>query len=587
MRSMLILWLVLGAVLGARPELALADNPAERPNILLIVGDDIGFGDLGISGSVTRTPNLERLAEEGVTLTNFHASPVCSITRGMLLTGNDSIDIGLGAFDYALYPPAEGKPGYESYLTRTTVTIAELLRDAGYRTYMVGKWHLGGGEHGGQGPHEWGFDRSYGIYSGGSNHWNQGVFHVNLNDPKVAAQVKAGVIPKEPFYEDGKEVERPAGIYSDDLYTSKVLEYLEHGRASGKPFFAYLAYTTAHAPLQAPDFLIDKYVDHYLELGYEGLKRARFESQKAHGIIPKDAPYPSTADNELLRPWSELSDEEKRREARMMATYSAMMESQDYHIGVLLNYLQETGQRDDTLVIYMSDNGPEGMSDRGEISNPQFTQWTKQSFSQDEADIGRGNAFAFIGTDWASASTGGLQWWKWFVGEGGVRVPIVISPPKGAPFAHAAKKSSDVASVKDVPMTILDYARVERPTSKYKGRKIAAASGISMRGFLEGRRAQPRTEKQWFAFELFGNGFIVAGDYKAIRVRTGMYGDGKWHLYDIRNDPGETRPLDTEQRRRLKKMIRTYDGYAKDKGIVPVADAWNPWHGFPEDAQKN
>ena len=135
-------------------------SASQPPNILLIVGDDIGFGDLGISGSVTQTPNLDRLAQQGVTYTSFHASPVCSVTRAMLLTGNDPIDVGLGAFDYALYPPAKGKPGYESYLTRTTATIAELLKDAGYRTSMVGKWHLGGTHHGGEGPHKWGFDRS-------------------------------------------------------------------------------------------------------------------------------------------------------------------------------------------------------------------------------------------------------------------------------------------------------------------------------------------------------------------------------------------------------------------------------------------
>ncbi|MGB8224632.1 MAG: sulfatase-like hydrolase/transferase [Polyangiales bacterium] len=294
MRSILSLFLAVVAMLEVGPEAARAEKPAGQPNILLIVGDDIGFGDLGIGGSVTRTPNLERVANEGVMFTNLHASPVCSVTRGMLLTGNDSIDIALGAFDYA--------------------------------------------------------------------------------------------------------------------------------------------------------------------------------------------PYPSTADNELLRPWPELSDEEKRREARMMATYSAMMESQDYHIGILLNYLHETGQRDDTRVIFMSDNGPEGMIDRGEIGNPQFTKWIEQSFSQDYDDIGPGNAFAF---------------------------------------------------------------------------------------------------------ELFGNSYIVVGEYKAIRVRTGVYGDGKWRLYDIKRDPGETRPLDAEQRRRLNRLIRTYDKYAKDKGIVPVAEAWNPWHGFPEDAQKN
>ena len=558
----------------------MAADAAERPNILLIVGDDIGFGDLGISGSVTNTPTLERLAKHGLTFTRFHASPVCSVTRAMLLTGNDPIDIGLAAFDYAVYPPAKGKPGYETYLTPTTATIAELLRDAGYRTYMVGKWHLGGTSHGGEGPHEWGFDRSYGIYTGGSNHWNQGVFHVDMSDPEVAAQVKAGKIPKEPFYEDGKEVERPKGIYSDDLFTAKMLQYLEQGRDSGKPFFAYLAYTTPHAPLQAPDYLIDRYFEHYLEVGFEGLKRARFESQKTHGIIPADAPFPADKDSRLLRSWSDLSEEEKRRQARMMATYSAMMESQDQHIGKLLNYLRETGQHENTLVIYMSDNGPEGTDVRGELSNAQATKWLAENFSQAFEDIGRGNSFGFIGTDWANASTGGLQWWKWFIGEGGVRVPLIIVPPQNKSFAKVGQKTAELASVKDVAMTILDYAGVEHPRNDYKGRKITPPSGVSMRAFLEGDTRRPRSEDQWFVFELFGNSYIVAGDYKAIRVRTGMYGDGEWHLYDIRRDPGETTPLDSEQPERLERMVALYEQYAKDKGLVPVADDWSPWHGF-------
>ena len=150
--------------------------------------------------------------------------------------------------------------------------------------------------------------------------------------------VKAGEIPQEPFYEDGKEVDRPIGIYSDDLYTSKMLGYLEEGRESGKPFFAYMAYTTAHVPFQATDFLIDKYYEHYLELGFEGLKRARFDSQKALGIIPQDAVFPDSSKNRLLRAWSSLSDEERRRQARSMATYSAMMESQDFHIGLVLEF---------------------------------------------------------------------------------------------------------------------------------------------------------------------------------------------------------------------------------------------------------
>ncbi len=552
----------------------------ERPNILLIVGDDIGFADLGFSGAVTRTPTLDQLANEGVLFTSFRVSPVCSVTRAMLLTGNDPVEVGLGAFDYSLYPPAEGKPGYEAYLTRTTATIAELLRDSGYRTYMVGKWHLGGTRHGGEGPHEWGFDRSYSIYTGGSNHWNQGVFHVDTHDPEVMEQVKAGEIPKEPFYEDGREVARPIGIFSDSLYTSKLLEYLEDGRKSGKPFFAYVAYTTPHAPLQAPDFLIEKYYDYYLKLGFEGLKRARFESQQALGILPKDARYPERRNNPLLRSWSGLGEEEKSRLARMMATYSAMMESQDFHIGMLLNYLSESGELDNTLIVYLSDNGPEGLDIQGELSNPAATKWVESNFSQKFEDIGRGNAFGFIGTDYADAVNGGLQWWKWFIGEGGIRVPMIIVPPAREKFALSGQKTNESAHVKDVPMTILDYAGVEHPQTEYKGRSIVAPSGISMRGFLEGKRGSPRSEQDWVAFEIFGNSFVVAGDYKAIRVRPAMYGDGKWHLYDIKKDPGETTPLEGVHPEKLEEMVAIYENYARDKGIVPVADNWSPWHGF-------
>jgi len=560
-----------------------AATPAERPNVLLIVGDDIGFGDLGISGSVTQTPNLDSLAERGLMFTNFHSSPVCSVTRGMLLTGNNSIDIGLGAFDYALYPDAKGKPGYEAYLTRTTTTIAEQLKDAGYNTYMVGKWHLGGTRHGGEGPHKWGFDRSYGIYTGGANHWNDGVFHVDLNDPEQLAAVNAGKIPQEPYYENGKQVQRPIGVFSDTLWTNKLMEYLEEGRKNGKPFFAYVAYTTPHAPLQAPDFLIGKYADHYYELGYEGLKRARFEAQKRHGIVPEDAPYPGDIDNALLTSWNDLTEEQKRREARMMAVYSAMMESQDYHIGILLNYLHEIGELDNTLIVYLSDNGPEGLSDRGELSSREFTAWVNKNFSQAFEDIGRGNSYAFIGTDWADASTGGLQWWKWFIGEGGIRVPMLLVPPKGGHFAKPGQLSNELTSVMDLPTTILDYAGVEHPGIHYVGRAIVEPAGISIRPYLEGKSDAPRTKDQWVAFELFGNTLVFSGDYKAIRVRKGMYGDGDWHLYNTKQDPGETTPLEGEQPERLAQMVATYERYAREKGIVEVAEDWSPWHGFPED----
>ena len=190
-----------------------------------------------------------------------------------------------------------------------------------------------------------------------------------------------------------------------------------------------MAYTTAHVPLQAPDFLIDKYHERYLELGFEGLHRTRFEAQKKLGIIPQDAPYPERTSNPLLRAWSETDDEEKRLQARTMATYSAMMESQDYHIGMLLNYLKETGELDNTLIICTPDNGPEGTDFRGDLSNAAFTKWARAAFSQKFEDIGRGNSMVFLGTDWAGVANGSLQWWKWFIGEGGIRVPAMIEWP--------------------------------------------------------------------------------------------------------------------------------------------------------------
>lgn len=556
-----------------------AVSSTSKPNILLLVGDDVGFGDLGISGSVTKTPSLDLLSKQGVTFTNFHAAPVCSVSRGMLLTGNNSIDIGLGAFDFSVAPSAKGKPGYEGYIIDNAVTIAELLQDNGYNTYTVGKWHLGGAHGVGKGPAEWGFSRSYGIYTGAANHWNKEVFHADKTDPDQVKMIKQKRIPHERYYEDGKQVERPMGIYSDTLFTIKLLEYMEEGRKSGKPFFAYVAYTTPHAPVQAPDFLIEKYHDHYRKTGFEGLRKKRFDAQKILGIIPKDAVYVPQEDDNLMRTWHSLSDEQKELEARTMAVYSAMMESQDFHIGLIMNYLHESGQLNNTLVIYMGDNGPEGMADRGMIYNKKATEFQHKMTSTKLEDVGRGNSFWGIGSDWAMASTGSLQWWKWFISEGGIRVPMLLVPPKTSTSIQRGTLSGEFTSVMDLPMTILEYAGVDYPQKNYKGRTLKAPAGKSMKNYLEGKQKNHRNENEWVAFELFGNVYVIAGDYKAMRIRTGMWGDGKWHLYNIKKDPAESTPLENKMPKRLEKMIAIYDAYAKEKGVVAVEESWNPWYG--------
>ncbi|TXN34978.1 arylsulfatase [Flagellimonas hymeniacidonis] len=547
-----------------------------QPNILLLIGDDIGFGDLGAYGSEIKTPNMDLMAERGVRFTNFRASPVCSVTRSMLLTGCNNIEVGLGAFDYSVYPPTRGKPGYESYLTKNAVAISELLNDAGYEVYKSGKWHLGGEEEiGGGTPLEWGFTKEFGILSGGSNHWNDLAMTPDFKDPN-GLNVKR----KEHWTLNGEHYDRPEGVYSGEIYTNQMIDFIRDGKSKNKPWFAYMAFTTAHFPIQAPPELVDKYYEDYLNLGFEGLKQQRYESLKKHGLISKSAN--EAPSNPLTHKWEELSEDERKIQARVMATYAAMIEDQDRRTGQIIDYLRESGQLDNTLIIYLTDNGPEGFeATHPKTGNPEMAKWIESQFDQSFEAIGTANSIHTIGVSWANAATGGLQWWKWFIGEGGVRVPMMIVPPGGFTegYERAGEISSATASVKDIPMTIMDYAGIEHPKTEYKGRKIVAPSGVSIKPFLEKKSNQVRTEKDWYAFELFGNCYVVQGDYKAIKVRTGMFGDGEWHLYNIVEDPSETVPLERDQPERLENMKTLYNSYAEANNIMEVDSEWNPFKG--------
>ena len=339
------------------------------------------------------------------------------------MTGCNNIEIGLGAFDYSFYPPTKGLSGYEGYLTKNAVTISELLRDAGYEVYKSGKWHLGGEALGGNPPLEWGFTKEFGILSGGSNHWNDLAMTPDFSDPN-GLNVKR----KEHFTLNGEHFERPEGVYSGELYTNHMLNFIKEGHSENKPWFAYMAFTTAHFPIQAPAELIDKHYQEYLELGYAGLKKSRYESLKSKGLITETTTEPTF--NDITHKWEGLSQEEKEIQARVMATYAAMIEDQDQRTGQILDYLKESGQLDNTLVIYLTDNGPEGFeATHPKTGNPEMAKWIETQFDQSFDAIGTANSEHTIGVSWANAATGGLQWWKWFIGEGGIRVPMMIVPP--------------------------------------------------------------------------------------------------------------------------------------------------------------
>ncbi|MFT7087319.1 MAG: arylsulfatase [Rickettsiales bacterium] len=572
--TLLLAAIILSGCDDAKNKTATADEK-RKPNILLLVADDTAFGDIGPYGSEVHTPNMDKIADAGISFTNFHVSPVCSVTRSMLFTGNDNIEVGLGAFDYSVYPATRGKKGYETYLTENAVTISELLNDDGYEVYKSGKWHLGGEESRGKGPLGWGFTKEFGILSGGSNHWNDLAMTPDFQDPN-GLNVKR----KEPWTLNGEPYDRPEGIYSGEIYTNQMLEFIKDGANKDKPWFAYMAFTTAHFPIQAPEDLIMKYYPRYLELGYAGLKKLRYDNLKAQGLISHEAT--EAPHNDLTKRWESLSQEDKEKQAKIMATYAAMIEDQDNRIGQILDYLKESGQLDNTLVVYLTDNGPEGLEPTNpKTGNPELAKWIENQFDSSFEAIGKANSENVIGTSWANAATGGLQWWKWFIGEGGIRVPLMIVPPGAfsSEYDRAGEKSNAVVYVKDIPMTILEYANVKHPMTSYKDRKIVAPSGISMKPFLNSQSEEVRTSKDWWAFELFGNGYIMQGQLKAIKVRTGMFGDGKWHLYNVVLDPSESHPLEQDQPEKLKEMIALYESYIEKNNILEVDADWNPFQG--------
>lgn len=552
----------------------------EQPNILLIVGDDVGFADTQPYGSEVDTPNLVELAEEGVKFTNFHASPTSSVTRSMMLTGANSHEVGLGTFDYAVYPPAIGKPGYEGYLTHKGVTVATLLRDNGYHTYLSGKWHLG--HEDGYLPDDRGFESSYGILAGGSNHFNRNMMFPAKNEATALA-IQEGRMPgiePEPIYENGQRVEdKYPGEYSDQGYTEELISMIDKNKDSGKPFFAYLPFTAIHLPLQAPKESFEDKVDYYVENGWDVVRKDRFERMKDMGVIPEDAQI--SPRNSLSRPWDKLTKEEKAWYGKKMAVAMGMMELQDQQIGQVTDYLKKIGEYDNTYIIYLADNGPEATDITGENVSDLIRSWTQHHFDNSTENLGNANSSVSLGPEWASASTGGLSWFKAYTAEGGIRVPLIIKPAKDVLDSEGSLESgtstNELAQVKDLAATILDVANVNHPGTEYKGREVAPMSGQSLIPYFKGESDTIHSDGNPIPFELFGSGILLQGDYKIIRISVGMGGDNQWHMYNTKLDPAETNDVKAQYPALFKQMLASYKEYEKAMNIVPVDEQWNPF----------
>lgn len=513
-----------------------------RPNIVLIVADDLGYSDIGAFGGEIETPNLDALIASGIQLTNFYASPACSPTRSMLMSGTDSHLAGLGNMAEELLEEQTGKPGYEGYLNHHVVAFPQYLRDAGYHTYMAGKWHLGAAPD--QLPASRGFEKSLALMGGGASHFDQG-----------GSWVKK---PQASYYDGMTPFTLPENFYSTDFYTDKMIEFMSNDK-DGSPFFAYLAYSAPHWPLQAPRSVIDKYRGKY-DGGYEAVREARIGRMKQLGLLEEGEPRVSLNSN--WPKWSDLKPEVQRRESRLMETYAAMVDRLDYNIGRVVSYLKETGKYDNTIFVFMSDNGPEG-NDPDQVAGNKA--WLDKNFDNSIENIGNRTSFVGYGPAWGSVSSTPFRMFKGFTYEGGIHVPAFVA----APGRIKPGKNANVMSVMDIAPTLLDYAKVARPGNAYQGRKVEPIKGISQVRALSGEGGDGRDANSVLGWELFGRTAVRRGDWKLVWSNK-PFGTAQWELFDLARDPAEANDISGANAEQLQAMMEAWKAYKDDNGVI-----WN------------
>lgn len=519
------------------------DHPNNPPNILLIVADDLGFTDLGCYGSEIRTPNLDKLAMSGIRNTAFYTAPTCSPTRAMLLSGVDNHRNGYGTMEGDWAENQKGLRGYEGHLNFDVVAFPKLLQAHGYHTTVAGKWHQAyPATNEALWPTKRGFDRSFCLIQGGAGHFG--------DQQKLFSFFDRSLYTEQDVVID----ELPDDFYSTDYYTRKTIEYIEESRSLKKPFFSYLAYTAPHWPLQVPDEYIDLYKGRYDE-GYEVLAEERMKRAKELGIIPDHVELSPLTPNVI--PWKELSAEEQKRSARIMEVYAAMIERLDANVGKLMDYLQSTGQYDNTLIIFMSDNGAEGNSVLG-IGDTRT--WVPENFDNSFENIGRKNSYVFTGPSWAQVSSLPFKWYKTFSTEGGVRCPLIISYP---PWTQQAGTINDAfISVMDLAPTILDLASCQHPGTEFQGRTIFPMDGSSLLTWLKGQQPRPHEHETAHCWELYGRRAVLKGEWKA-NWYDAPYGEEAWELYHIKQDPGEMTNLASEHPEKLSELKAEWEAYAR------------------------
>lgn len=499
---------------------------AEKPNIVVILADDMGFSDLGCYGSEIPTPNLDGLAAKGLRFTQFYNTGRCCPTRASLLTGLYSHQAGVGHM-------TEDKklPGYRGFLTENTVTIAEVLKPAGYFTAVTGKWHVGDKEAA-RLPLQRGFDRFYGVPEGGG-------FYFKLKEGRSLW------LNNEVLHTDQNNV--PDGWYSTDAWTEWGLKFIDEAQAEKKPFFLYLAHNAPHFPLQAPAAEIAKFRNKY-QIGWGAVRDRRYARQVELGII--DEKWAKAPRPEAVQPWAKVPKEERDRFDHLMATYAACVHRLDQAVGDLVAGLKQRGAYENTLILFLSDNG--GTAESGPNG-------------RSEGDPTTADSNWFCGESWAFPQNTPFRLFKRYNHEGGVATPLIAHWPRG--FAGGGKLVKTPAHVVDLLATCADLAGADYPRER-AGQAVTATAGLSLKPLLL-RPYEPVPESlvnRPLYWEHEGHAAVRWGNEKLVRKGA----NGPWELYDMEGDRTELNDLAAKRPERVQELAAEWLAWAKTNQVLPA-----------------
>lgn len=551
-KSYIILLLFL--ILGDMDLSAQSAKGGRRPNIVLIMADDLGYSDIGCYGSEIKTPNIDHLAKSGVRFSQFYNTSRCCPTRASLLTGLYSHQAGIGdmTFDQKM-------PGYRGYLTENTVTIAEVLKSAGYQTGMVGKWHVSNTvlkpkeEHlkwlahqsdypffspPAQYPVNRGFQKFYGTI------WGVGDYFDPFSLVNGLEPVKT--VPKDFYY--------------TDAINDTASAYIKQFSSSEKPFFLYVALTAPHWPLHALPEDIKKYEDVY-KVGWDSIRDARYKKMIELGVFPGDKNILSNRWKQELS-WKDNPD--KNWDAHTMAVKAAMIDRMDQGIGRIMNTLKETGQLENTVIIFLSDNG--ASSDDAQKYLPgndrpgETRDGTKIIYpAKKNVNAGSENTFASADQMWSNVSNAPFRYWKTEPFEGGICTPMIVFWPQGLKVRKGSV-TTQRGHVMDFMATFIDLAGTKYP-SEYEGRTITPMAGKSLVPILKGKK---RKGHDYLFFEHIGRRAVIHGDWKLVALNK-----SNWELYNLKKDRTEMNNLANKYPEIVEKLSKTWQKWAETHNVLP------------------